>query len=124
MADEKELLDVYRVLCTYLLYEKQEETEIRTAFSVLAQERHTNFHDKEGKSTDFTQCNQEICILALKMLQTAKEMKVELNDFSVQLIKHLNLVIKKQAQTRTCVAFLEELSKIEIPEQKDLIMKV
>ena len=120
MATEEEMAGVFRILCTYLLYERQEETEVRLAFAALVQERHTMFHCGENEKTDFTECPNSICINALKILQEARKPRIELNDFSLEMIKNFNLKIQKAS--RQCIAYLEQMSELTPP--KDVILKV
>lgn len=117
MPTAEELVPTLQIIISCLLYDRENETEVRTAFATLVQERHHRFHDLEGDlTTDFTECSNDICIQALGILQSARQSKIEINDFSVAQIEKYKLRIRKAE--RTCEAFLEERSLAEnIPMQ-------
>ena len=108
--------DALHMLTAYLLYERKEETELRTAFAALVMQRHHTFHDKEGEETDFTQCANQICINALAILQNARKARIELNDLSIQLLGPYNLIVRRESKSRICIAYLEDSDVIK-PEQ-------
>jgi hypothetical protein len=124
MSDDKTMQEIFRVLCTYLLYERQEETEIRLAFAHLVQERHVRLHDKDEENpSQFTECSNGTCIKALEMLQTARKPRIEMNDLSVQLIRNYNIKVQRDSVSRRCIAFLEEIEAVK-PAEKGLILEV
>ena len=108
--------DVLHMLTAYLLYERREETELRIAFAALVAERHHHFHDKEVEDTPFTECGNEVCIKGLQILQMARKSRVEINQLSIDLVKQYNLIIQRDIQSKTCIAFLEEPDVIKQPE--------
>lgn len=120
MPTDQELIPHFKVFLTYLLNERQEETEVRGAFAVLVQERHANFHCPEGQETQFTECSNAACIQALKILQAARKPRVEINDLSLELVKMYNLKLKVDGVTRTASAYLEDKGAILPPDEKDL----
>ena len=112
--DSKEQLLTLQALVTYLLYEKQEETQIRNAFAALTQERHVRLHDED---TEFTSCANDLCIKALELLADAKSMTVELNAFGVQVIQNYNLKFVLSKETKLLKAWLVEKEGSTKPEQ-------
>jgi hypothetical protein len=122
---EKEKLAVFERLTAYLLYERQEETEMRAAFATLVQERHSQFHDEEGRITQFTECGNLICVNALQMLQSARKPRVELNELSVELIRNYNVKVQQDPIGRRCTAYLEETGgSVLKPLEEGRILKV
>lgn len=113
---EQRKAEIYNVIAQYLLYERREETEIRVAFAALVQERHSHFHDED---TEFTECSNELCITALKLLQSAREPKIEINDFSIQLIAPYSMKIQKS--DKTCIAQLEEKAALVSDDGQSLL---
>jgi len=120
--DQKEELklraekDVLHMLTAYLLYERREETELRIAFAALVAERHHHFHDKLNEDTVFTECKNEVCINALKMLQNARKPRIEINQLSIDLVKNYNLTVQRDIVNKVCIAYLEEPGLIQQPE--------
>lgn len=111
---EEKATELY-ALTMFLLYERENETELRIAFAATVQERHHTFHDKdENVTTEFAECPNEVCCKALAILQQARKPRIELNDFGIELIKKYALRLQKA--DRKCIAFLEEKSLIEQPE--------
>ena len=111
--DQKEQLLTLQALVTYLLYEKQEETQIRNAFAALVQERHARLHKED---TEFTVCSNDLCIKALDLLADARSMTVELNAFGVQVIQNYNLKFVLSKETKLLKAWLIEKEGSEKPE--------
>lgn len=115
MPTDAERALIYEALVIYLLNERQEETEVRTAFAALVQERHAQFHvidESKKEEHPFTECSNQLCILALQILQTARKPRVELNDFGIEMIKNLQLKIQKAG--RVCVAYLEDKNTLAV----------
>lgn len=110
----EEMLPLFQALVSYLLYERENETELRTAFACTVQERHHHFHDKdEYNETEFAVCTNDVCVKALGILQNARKPRVEINQFSAAMIEKYNLRVEK---TKTAVvSYLEEKSLIEKP---------
>lgn len=124
--NDTEKNQILQVLTTYLLYERREETQLRIAFAALVQERHNHFHAKQDLADDdtmspFTECGNEICMSALKILQDARKPRIELNDLSIEVVRNYNLKVQKAG--RTCAAYLEEIDVIKKPED-GLLLKV
>lgn len=108
--------DAFHMITAFLLYERREETELRIAFAALIAERHHHFHDLDEKETPFTECGNEVCINGLRMLQSARKPRIEINQLSIDLVKQYNLIIQRDIQSKTCIAFLEEPDVIKQPE--------
>src|ERR1043165_9963009 len=88
---EAEIMNaIQAVACMYLLFERENETPLRIAFAALAEERHDKLH--EGK---FVDCTNDKCSAALNLLAEGREPKIELNDFSAEMIKPYKLNINK-----------------------------
>jgi hypothetical protein len=115
---------ILKVICGYLLYERKQETQLRIAFSILAQERHNQFHTngmnhKIGDGTDFSECSNDLCTAAYNILKEGRSMAVEINDLTIQMVAGFKFTIRKEGQ---CVrAWLEE-GKIE--EVSNLVLPV
>ena len=95
-----------QALVTYLLYEREEDTQLRVAFAGVVQQRHVEFHADGNKDSKFTECSFEICINALKILQESKQKRIELNEFSLEIVNAHTLHVRKTG--RSCIAWLEE----------------
>ena len=76
-------LNLLTLLCTYLLYERSQETELRTMVEGMITERHRNFHSEE---TTWQDCRNQICVNAGLLLKAAREQEVVMNQFSIQLM--------------------------------------
>jgi len=115
----EEMVPLFQVLTSYLLFERENETQLRTAFAATIQERHHHFHDKdEDKETEFSQCGNEICVKALGILQNARKPRIEVNQFSVAMIDKFNLRIEKS--NNALIAYLEEKSLIQKPDDHNM----
>lgn len=116
--DDKQMLAVLKVLTTYLLFERKQETELSSSFALLAQERHNNFHTegdrKNGDGTSFGDCSNEMCQMAMMVLKETRQSAIEINDLSINMIDSFLLRIMKSG--RTCRAWLEQKSPIVKPE--------
>lgn len=97
--------DTAQALVSYLLYEREEETQLRAAFACLVQQRHSDFHADGDKESDFSDCANEVCINALKILQESRQKRIELNEVSLQMIQDYGLHVRKTG--RVCIAWLE-----------------
>jgi len=103
-----------QLLTSYLLFERENQTELRVAFAGLVQERHHHFHDlTEDRETKFEECGNQICMNALQILQNGRKPKIEVNEFSARMIAPYSL--KLERTPKTIIAYLEEKSKIEKP---------
>jgi hypothetical protein len=76
-----------RLLCTYLLYERARETEMRTMVEGLITERHRHFHSNGDEKSDWRDCVNQVCVSARLLLDQAREPEVELNEFAVQMMQ-------------------------------------
>lgn len=115
------LVDTFQALVSYLLYEREEETEVRSAFAALVGERHCHFHADGDETSDFTRCGNEVCVKALQILQKSKEKKIEINEFTLQLLANFSLKVMKSG--RSCIAMLEQKSQI-IPPGNGVTLEV
>lgn len=111
MASAQEMATEFQALLSFLLYEKKQETQLSGAFGALVQERHNQFHtdsdDKvNGDGTTFYECGSDVCIQAKRILDDARTMSVELNEFGIEMISSFNLRIVKGQ--RSCRAWLEK----------------
>jgi len=111
-----------QALLIYALYEREEETELRAAFAALIEERHNLQHVKEGESTPFTECANALCINGLKILQSSREKKVELNHLSIEIVKQFDLEVRKTG--RTCIAKLIQKGEIVPPDGGKLSIQI
>jgi hypothetical protein len=104
-----------QTIVSYLLYERQEETQLRTAFAALVQERHAHFHADGDKTSEFTDCTNQICEHALKILQSGREQKTVINELSLKLIE--NFYTKVTITGRECIAELIEKQRLTPVEE-------
>jgi hypothetical protein len=118
--DEMELkkqISILKVLLSYALFERKQESELSMAFSILVQERHNQFHTlgghKEGDESSFGECDNEICKASMNVLKNSRSMSIEINDFTIEMIAGYEF---KLAGSKThCTAWLnprEETPKI------------
>jgi|ERR1051326_8933844 hypothetical protein len=108
---EKEILEaIHAIALMYLLYERENETSLRIAFAALAEERHDKLH--EGK---FVDCTNDKCSAALNLLAEGREPKIELNDFSAEMIKPYKLNVNKVGR-KTVVALVKK-DEIQAPNK-------
>lgn len=102
-VDGKSLIRMFTLLCTYLLYERREETTLQMAFVTLVRERHNHFHEKgrDRNSDDIPQdawltCQNMVCANARTILEDGRKpeasigaMQVEmLQDYQISLTPH------------------------------------
>lgn len=113
MATEEEYMNIaFKAACMYLLYERAQSTQVKTAFSVLVQERHHEFHD-EG--SHFTGCKNEVCIAAKAILLEEASMKVEINPVTTGILERYNIKVNRTPNNVTVM--LEEKGLIEKPQE-------
>lgn len=113
--DEEKIRDeAIKIAAMYLLYEKENETSLRTAFVALAQERHNHFHTKRKKKEDcdidFHECKNEICQAAYNILQEAREPAVEFTPLSLELIENYKMSVERTQNV--CRVYLEKMTKV------------
>ena len=107
-----------RLLCTYLLYERAHETEMRTMVEGMIAERHRNFHDERATGSDWRACRNQVCTSARLLLDQVKQPEVELNSFAVQLMQAYTINFRPQPDPNNprqlvgITAKLVELSKL------------
>jgi len=88
---------ILKLLCSYLLFERKQESQLSLAFSMLAQERHNQFHTlgdhKMGDATSmkddqssFADCDNEICTAAMDVLRSSRSMAIEINDITIEMM--------------------------------------
>jgi hypothetical protein len=87
-----------KLLCSYLLFERKQESQLSIAFSILCQERHNQFHTIQGdrkmgdvsslkdEQSDFSECNNEICMAATEVLRSTRSMAIEINNITTEMV--------------------------------------
>src|SRR5437868_11814705 len=89
VTEEEMMNAIYKITSMFLLYERSQDTQIRTAFSMLVQERHNEFHTlgdrKTGNNSSYEDCDNEICIASAKMINETKTMSIDITDLTIQL---------------------------------------
>ena len=115
MTEIEQQNKIMKLLLSYLLMERKQETQLSMAYAVLVQERHNQFHTlgnhKEGDESNFADCKNDLCILAFNILRDSRSMAIEINDISIQLVTDFKLTI--QHVGGTCRAWLDEKSKLQ-----------
>lgn len=107
---------IIRCACMFLLFERETETGVRAALGSLAQERHDNFHTKEGKNdgSSFTECKNEICVEVSEILENYRKPSVEFNQITAEMMEtKYTLGILKG--TKTVIVALKDRSKVDEP---------
>jgi len=80
--------NVLRILVTYLLFERGEETQLKIAFAALVQERHNKEHMGEKDApAEFQDCQNEVCRGACAILENQRDQSVELTAFMIELMQ-------------------------------------
>ncbi len=79
------------IIASYLLYDRREDTELSLAFATLVQERHNHFHgdvwrDNKGNPSSFTECRNEKCQAANRILSARRDMHIPITTFAAQLM--------------------------------------
>lgn len=120
---------IYQLACMYLLHERKEETQLRFAFTALVQERHNRLHTngthKEGDGSSFEDCQNDICRNSTAILKMEREAKVELNNYTVQMLTEKYKIRHQKTQGKAFVELVEkESSLITPPDDSNLIIKV
>ncbi len=80
--------NVLKLLCTHLLYDRSQETELRIAFIGLISERHIKFHNAE---VTYDECRNTVCINAKLLINAARAPEVLLNAFAIELTKTFSI---------------------------------
>jgi hypothetical protein len=123
MEDLKRQVNMLAIFCKYLLFEKQQESQISMAFSIMVQERHNNLHTlgnhKEGDGTLFSDCDNEICKMAYHVIKDRNSTTSEMNELTAALTD--DYALKIEGITGNVMrAWLEPKSKIIKPEDANL----
>lgn len=117
--DLKRQVNTLAIVCKYLLLEKQQESQIAMAYSIMAQERHNDLHTKgnhkEGDGTLFSDCDNEICRMAYNVIKDRNQASVEINSFTGQMTDDYALKVEGFIGN-VLRAWLEPKSKIVTPE--------
>jgi hypothetical protein len=125
-------LNILKLLTTYLLYERGEETELRTAFQALVFERHNQFHtnhkatvtDAAEKMVDWVDCANEVCRAAKNIMDNARKQEVELVPLSIELMRQYG-VAYRPTPNGGCTAKLmrkDEVRTFRPPEMGKIII--
>jgi hypothetical protein len=88
-------LNVLKLVCTYLLYERGEETQLQTAFRALVQQRHEHFHldpNDPNPASTFDQCTNPICVNSVAILAECRSQSVTLNEFMIRLMGEFGII--------------------------------
>lgn len=125
---------IVSVACMVLLFEKENETVVRTCLASLAQERHNQYHTKEGDrkngdGTSFQDCGNEVCIEVNRVLEAFKKPAVEFNQLTAEMmLEKYDLHIAKSAGNDRVLVALKERGKINepppIPDLPDQGLKI
>lgn len=119
IADMERQINMLAVFCKYLLFEKQQESQISMAYSIMAQERHNQFHtkggNKEGDGSLFSDCDNEICKMAFRVIQDRNSTSAEINEFTASMTNDYALKIEG-FEGNVMRAWLEPKEKIIKPE--------
>lgn len=112
----------YKAGLMYLLYERENETQLRVAFSALAQERHNQFHtpasSKDGDGSVFEECSNLICKNSYAILQESREPKIELTPISTEMLEGYALNLKRSPSSAV-ISLVKEQSQPE-----NLVLKI
>ena len=115
MTELEQQNKIMKILISYLLMERKQETQLSMAFAVLVQERHNQFHTlgdrKEGDESNFADCKNDLCASAFGILKDSRSMAVEINDLSIQLVADYQLTV--QHAGNSCRAWLDEKKKVK-----------
>lgn len=115
IADLQRQINMLAVFCKYLLFEKQQESQISMAYSIMAQERHNQFHtqggSKEGDGSLFSDCDNEICKMAYQVIKDRNSTTAEINELTAALTENYALKIEG-FEGNVMRAWLEEKSKV------------
>lgn len=113
-----------KIMCSYLLLERKQDTPLRISFALLVQERHNEFHteggsakgdmDDKGNQTDFSECSNEICKGAFEILKESRAMAMEINDLTIQMVANYELNIKYEGKSAR--AWLKEKNLVQTDE--------
>jgi hypothetical protein len=114
--EEEQKYTTLQVLCTYLLYERKQETQLSGSFAMLAQERHNQFHTEgdhmNGDGSSFGDCDNQVCRDAMKILKDSRSAGIEVNAFTLQLVEGFSLKVAIAGQT--CRVWLEQKGKVAL----------
>jgi hypothetical protein len=115
MPTEKDIeQELIKQACMYLLYDKENETTLRTAFVALAQERHSHFHMKKVDEDSFFEgCKNDICQAAVKILQESRETAVEITPLSTEMLQGYAMRLERTASV--CRIYLVKKDLVEEP---------
>lgn len=88
--------NILRLLTTYLLYERGEQTQLRLAFMSLVEERHNYFHvddsTEEDKRVKWLDCKNRVCINSRLILESERKQEVFLNPLAIQLMEQYGVM--------------------------------
>ena len=123
-------IEIIKQAAMYLMYDKENETVLRTAFVALAQERHINFHtDKERKevdeASDFADCKNDMCQAAVRVLEEAREPAIELTPLTSEMLQGYVIGIKRgQNIVRVGLVRKEETEEPKILSPDSMKLKI
>ncbi len=113
------------LLCTYMLYDRAQETELRMAFEGLITERHSKYHDQ---NTEWRECRNQVCVNARLILSQAKAPEVMLNSFAIDLMKKYAVNFLPQGSTTNPTGIYAKLVDkpdeplVRAPEEKRIVV--
>lgn len=95
--------DIMLLLCTYMLYERAQETPMRGMVEGLITERHSNPVYHHNQDVDWRNCSNQVCVNARLLIDQAKEPEVELNSFAIEMMSKytINFQPVGDRETRT-----------------------
>jgi len=115
MTEVEQQNKIMKILLSYLLFERKQETQLSMAFAVLVQERHNRFHTlgdhKDGDESNFADCKNDLCASAFAMLKDSRSMAIEINDLSIQLVADYKLTVQHQGSS--CRAWLDPKPQVQ-----------
>ena len=117
-TDLEKKYDLAKIFVSYLLFERKQETQLSMAFALLAQERHNNLHTlgdhKTGDESDFGDCDNDKCKMAFAVLKDSRNMSIEVNDFTIQMVAQYNLTI--HGSKGSARAWLSPKTETQVPK--------
>jgi hypothetical protein len=114
-----------KLLCSYLLFERKQESQLSITFAMLCQERHNQFHtvqsdhkmgdasSMQDEQSDFSECSNEICVAAVEVLRSTRSMSIEINDITTEMISSYEFHIA--GSKTSCRAWM-------VPKETNLIV--
>jgi len=91
-ASGKQMFQWFVLLCSYLLYEKREETPLQMAFITLVRERHNEWHEKGKDKRDIAvdawhECSNSVCVTARTLIEEGRKPEAIINAFTQEMLQ-------------------------------------